>query len=87
MKWALEYSGKAQKQLDKLDPVARRRIVAWMRANVKDCEKPRAHGRALLGDRAGQWRYRIGSYRVICHIEDDRLVVLAIEIGHRSSVY
>ena len=41
----------------------------------------------MVGDRAGQWRYRIGDYRVICQLIDDRLVVLVIDVGHRRDVY
>ena len=85
--WQLRLSNRAKKQLAKIDAGQRRIIEAWLRKNVDGCENPRAHGRALVGNHAGQWRYRIGSYRVICHIEDDSLVVLAVEIGHRSGVY
>lgn len=87
MMWRLVLSKKAKKQLGKIDTSQRRIIERWLAKNIDGCENPRAHGRALLGDRAGQWRYRIGTYRVICHIEDNRLVVLAIEIGHRRSIY
>ena len=45
------------------------------------------HGKGLTANRSGQWRYRIGDYRLICQIEDDRLVILALNIGHRSEVY
>jgi mRNA interferase RelE/StbE len=33
------------------------------------------------------WRYRIEDYRLICRLEDDRVIVLVLEIGHRSDVY
>lgn len=85
--WRLEYTRKARKQLEKLDRSRRDAIALWMHANVDGCENPRAHGRALVGNRSGQWRYRVGDYRVICTIEDDRLVVTAIEVGHRKGVY
>jgi mRNA interferase RelE/StbE len=48
---------------------------------------PRQSGAAMVGDRVGQWRYRIGDYRVICQLIDDRLVVLVIDVGHRRDVY
>ena len=62
-------------------------IVAWMAKNVDGCEDPRAHGKCLTANRSGQWRYRVGDYRVLCEIRDDELIVLAVEIGHRRSVY
>ena len=52
-----------------------------------DCEDHRAHGKALTANRKGEWRYRIGDYRLICLIKDNELVVLAVNVGHRKNVY
>lgn len=87
MSWSLEYSKRAAKQLAKMDPVASRYVRTWMREHVDGCENPRAHGKALQGSLKGYWRYRVGEYRIICDIQDDRLVVLAVEVGHRGKVY
>ena len=64
----------------------RRIIRGWIVKNLMHCEDPRAHGKALTANRKGQWRYRIGDYRLICTIEDERLVILALTIGHRHEV-
>jgi mRNA interferase RelE/StbE len=85
--WTLEFSKSADKQLAKMDQGIRRAIVKWLMKNIDHCADPRAHGKGLTGDHAGEWRYRIGSYRVLCEIQDDKLVVLAFNIGHRSEVY
>ena len=87
MTWRLGYSKRADRQLAKLDPGVARMIVAWMAKNVDGCEDPRAHGKCLTANRSGQWRYRVGDYRVLCEIRDDELIVLAVEIGHRRCVY
>lgn len=87
MKWTLTLSDKAVKQLKKLDKQTSRLIIAWLRKNVDGCEDPRAHGKDLVGDKAGIWRYRIGDYRVLCELNDGDLVVLALEVAHRKSVY
>ena len=87
MTWSLAYSDRALKQLKKLSPGQARVIAAWMRKNVDGCENPRLHGKALVGDKAGLWRYRVGDYRVICDLRDSDLVVLAIEVGHRGEIY
>ena len=87
MSWHLRYSAKAEKQLSKLDAHQSRIIVAWLMKNIDGCDDPRALGSALVADHRGKWRYRVGSYRVLAEIQDDLLVVLAIEIGHRSSIY
>ena len=85
--WRLEFSKRADKQLSKMDPGVRRVIVSWLLKNIDGCDDPRAHGKGLTSNRSGEWRYRIGDYRVLCDIQDDELVVLAIEIGHRREVY
>ena len=85
--WRLEFSKKADKQLSKMDPGVRRIIVAWLLKNIDGCDNPRAHGKGLTGNRSEEWRYRIGDYRVLCDIQDDKLFVLALEIGHRREIY
>ncbi len=50
-------------------------------------KNPRLHGKGLTANRSGQWRYRIGDYRLICDIDDDRFVILALSVGHRRNVY
>lgn len=85
--WRLEFSKRADKQLSKMDPGVRRVIVAWLLKNIDGCLDPRAHGKGLTANRSGKWRYRVGDYRVLCEIRDEELIVLAIEIGHRSNIY
>ena len=85
--YKLEYSKAALKDLKRLDNSIARVIYAWLKKNIDGCENPRAHGKGLSSNRAGQWRYRIGDYRVICKIEDDKVIVLVLTIGHRSKVY
>ena len=85
--WTLRYSKKAVKQLAKLDGSQSKLIRRWMETNIDGCEDPRVHGRALVDNLGGLWRYRVGKYRVLCEIRDDDLVVLAVEVGHRSAVY
>lgn len=69
------------KQLKKLDRYTQILIKKYLENNV--LENPRRHGKALAGNQGGQWRYRIGNYRVIMHIVDDELIVSTLEIGHR----
>ena len=83
----LEYTKEALKDLKKLDNSVARIIFAWLKKNIDGCSDPRAHGKGLTANRSGQWRYRIGDYRAICVIEDNRLVVLCITVAHRREVY
>ena len=85
--WAVEYSAKALRQLRKLDPNQRRILLAWIDKNLQGCQNPRGIGKALSGGLSDQWRYRVGDYRILCDIQDERLVILALNIDHRSRVY
>ena len=83
----LDYSKNAIKQFSKLDRQTQILLQKWLKKNIENCENPRLHGKPLTADRSGQWRYRIGKYRVITEIIDQKLIVLVLEIGHRREVY
>ncbi len=87
MSYSVQYSKQAIKELKKLDRFTRQMIYSWIDKNLSDCEDPRQHGKALTANRKGQWRYRIGDYRLICDIQDDKLVILALTVGHRRDIY
>jgi mRNA interferase RelE/StbE len=88
MAWTIEYRQPVQKALEKLDPATRKRIRKFLEVRVAGLEDPRQVADRLQGSELGQfWRYRVGDYRIICDIQDRKLIVLVVEIGHRSSVY
>lgn len=87
MVWTVEISAFAQKQLAKLDRPAAARILDWLESRLEGPGNPRHFGEALRGELAGLWRYRIGDFRVICEIRDQRLVIHALSIGHRREIY
>lgn len=87
MKWHMEFTHKAETQLEKMDKAQSRIIVAWLEKNIEGCENPRAFGKGLVENHSGEWRYRIGNIRVLCEIQDDRLIVLAFNIEHRRTAY
>ena len=87
MAYRVEYSSTALKQLKKMDRFDARLIVSWIGKNLEGCEDPRIHGKGLTGNHSGEWRYRVGDYRILCTIMDDVLVVEVLTIGHRSDVY
>lgn len=82
MMYHVEFSEGALKQLKKLDKPIAALILGWIRKNLENCTDPRQHGKALVGNHAGHWRYRIGDYRVLAEIEDDNLRVLVIGVIH-----
>lgn len=86
--WKVEISALARRQLDKLDPQTTRRIEKFMHERLARLDDPRSVGEALHGSRLGEfWKYRVGDYRIIAAIEDARLVVLVLRVGHRRDVY
>ena len=87
MKYTVKMTDKAKKQLSKLDKHTAKLIASWIYKNLVSCEDPRVHGKGLTANRSGQWRYRIGDYRLICDINDDELIILAVSIGHRRDIY
>lgn len=83
----VETTQRFDREFKKLDAYTKRMIKAWIDKNLVGCADPRQHGKALTANHSGHWRYRIGDYRLICIIEDDRLVIMALDIGHRSEIY
>ncbi len=87
MSYQVETTARFDKEFKKLDRYTQRMIKGWIDKNLIDTENHRQHGKGLTADRSGQWRYRIGDYRLICHIDDNRLIILALSVGHRREVY
>ena len=87
MIYRLETTAKFDKQLKKLDKASQKQIAGYLLKNVDNAENPRAFGKALVGNYKGLWRYRVGNYRIICHIQDDECIVLALETAHRKDIY
>ena len=88
MAWKIEIDPTADHELSKLDRQAAKRIIKFLHKRIAPLEDPRIIGEALKGSHLGDfWKYRVGDYRVIVHIEDDVLLVLVLRVGHRKSVY
>lgn len=87
MGWKIEYDRRALKELKKLDRQAQQQILDYFDKRIAPAQNPRQFGKALSSSFSGLWRYRIGDYRAVCHIEDDKLIVLVLRVGHRSKVY
>lgn len=86
-KYDIELSERFQKEFRKLDKYTQKMIRSWMDKNLIDCNDPRQHGKGLTANKRGLWRYRIGDYRIIAYIDDDKLIILALSVGHRREVY
>ena len=86
MAWRIEIDKGVQRSMKKLDRNVAKRIIAKLR-EISQLEDPRSTGKALAGNLAGLWRYRVGDYRIVCDIEDEVLLILVIDVAHRSKVY
>lgn len=87
MHYHLAFTASALKQLKKMDKHTASLILGWLRKNLEGCADPRQHGKGLTANRSGQWRYRIGDYRVLAEIHDDEVIIMVVSIAHRSVVY
>jgi mRNA interferase RelE/StbE len=85
--WKVEWDDRARRELRKLDPQAQREILSYLRQRIAVDADPRRFGKPLTGEKVGLWRYRIRDFRVICRIEDDRVVVLILRVAHRKEAY
>ena len=87
MTYKIVTTDKFDKEFKKLDRQTQRIIKAWVDKNLMGCENPRIHGKGLTANRSGQWRYRVGDYRILADIRDDEIVLVLIDVGHRSRIY
>jgi mRNA interferase RelE/StbE len=86
MNWTIEFKNKARKSLLHFDKNTQNKIEYFLNQLILQ-DNPRSQGKALKGKYAGLWRYRVGDYRLICHIEDNKLIILVLDIGHRQGIY
>jgi mRNA interferase RelE/StbE len=83
--WRIEWDDRARKELRTLDVQHQKRIFSYLNERAR-CN-PRNFGKSLSGNKAGLWRYRVESFRVVCHLQDKQLTVLVVAVAYRKSVY
>ena len=87
MTYQIVTTNKFDNSFKKLDRQTQKIIKAWIEKNLLECENSRLHGKALSANRSGQWRYRVGDYRILAEIRDDEIVLILVDVGHRSKIY
>lgn len=87
MVWTIKFTEVAQKQLSKLNKTISKKIIAYLKDRISKLDDPKNSGKALLHEKSGLWRYRMGDYRIICKIIESELTILVIQIGHRKNIY
>lgn len=87
MTYHVKFTKQALKQMKKMDRYTKAMLFTWIEKNLSECNNPYLQGKALKGNLKGYWRYRIGNYRIISKIEDEELMILVVEVGHRREIY
>jgi mRNA interferase RelE/StbE len=87
MTWTLKLSSDAKANLAKIGTAEARRILKFLYGRVRELPHPRALGEALSGRFTGLWRYRVGDYRILCEIQDEKITILVVLVGHRRKIY
>jgi mRNA interferase RelE/StbE len=88
MAWKIEVSPSAERELAKLDAQHSKRIFKFLKERLAKLDDRRSIGKAMQGPLLGDfWGYRVGDYRLICTIDDDRIVMLLLRVGHRREIY
>ena len=85
--WTIDWETRAFKDFQKLDKIIQKKILKYLKERVLLQKDPRAFGKGLAYDKVGLWRYRVENYRIVCQIEDDKLIILIILVSHRKDVY
>jgi mRNA interferase RelE/StbE len=85
--WQIEWVDQAVKEFKKIDRPAQRNIQKFLKERIETHQNPKRFGEPLRKTFVGFWKYRVGDYRVICQIQEQRVVVLVIRVGHRRSIY
>ena len=85
--YKIELTVKAKNDLDKLDKQISKRILNFLYNRVLKLDDPRQLAKSLKGNLSTLWRYRVGDYRIICDIQDNKLLILVLTINHRKEVY
>jgi mRNA interferase RelE/StbE len=86
-RWRIEINRTAERQIKKLDRSVQRTIIRFLKERLILLDNPRQLGKPLRGEKGELWRYRVGDYRLVCDIRDEKLTVLLVQVGHRKEVY
>lgn len=87
MTWQIELSDVAENFLDKLYKADKKCVAQIHKKLLMVLQSPKQFGKPLKGDKSGIWRYRFGDYRILCHLKDEVMLILVLEIGNRKDVY
>lgn len=85
--YTVRFSEVALKKLKKMDRYQAALLIGWIEKNLVNTTDPKMHGKALVADNQGKWRYRVGYYRILALIEEEEITITVIDVGHRKNIY
>lgn len=85
--YVVHFSDAALKKLKKIDRYQASLLIGWIKNNLPDSSDPRIYDKALVANHKGKWRYRVGDYRILALIEDEKIIITIIDVGHRKDIY
>jgi mRNA interferase RelE/StbE len=86
-KWSIRFSPEFEKEWDKTDPSVQKKVIHFFDERLKTTEDPKSFAKPLSGNMKHFWRFRIGDYRVICHLKEKEKIIYLLRIAHRREVY
>ena len=87
MSYNVRYEKQTRKTLKKMDKFQSSMIISWIEKNLTGTENPKVHGKGLVGNKSELWRYRVGDYRIIADIQEETVMILIVNFGHRKDIY
>jgi len=87
MTWTISFTKQAEKHFNKLDRSVQQRIADFLSNRLTPLDNPKQIGKALQGNLAEYWAYRVGNYRLLIVFENDQLVIVVAELAHRRHAY
>jgi len=87
MTWQVKFTNMAAKQFSTLDKPVKQRIISFLENRLATMDNPKQIGKALQGTLSEYWAYRVGNYRILTQHQDEQLLILVVEVGHRKEVY
>ncbi len=87
VKWQFEFSERARKEFKELDLSVKKRIQDFVMRLISANEKPQKLGKRLSGKLGHLYSFRVGAYRIVAELYENKYHILALHIGHRREVY
>ena len=87
MVWKIKITDEAAKTLIRLGGDAEKRINTYLFKRINHIDDPRLFGKQLKGNKRDYWCYRVGDYRVVCRLDDERKGIRVVDVGHRKEIY